>query len=159
LVFRIHPGHPDREHVALQHLIVIQRAAVGAIGAKLCADLGPVPAGVRLDQAGVDDACRTAETEQHRIGTTADFDPIDHIAVHRDVRQEVVTRRIGAQQAAHAGAGRRFGHRIIIDTAEIDRAGEISARATHFGAHREREQGREVRRIDVLHEILRRDRD
>src|SRR5690606_21802335 len=77
-------------------------------------ELGDALVEVRLRQRRVDDAGRTAEAEEHRVGPAADLDAIDVVGVHRSRADEEVARNVGPGETAYARARQRAGEGLVV---------------------------------------------
>ena len=73
----------QRQPVFDEHLVVVEHNAAGVVLAVLSLHLGLGPVGHRADEAGVDDAGRAAQAEEHGVRTAINFHAIRVVAVHR----------------------------------------------------------------------------
>src|SRR5690606_9745267 len=121
----------------------------------------PLPETRRLQRA-VDDARRTAETEENRIRPALNLDVLRVVSIERDVRREKVARDVRAAEAADAIPALRIAQiaslapRSVL--AEID-AGVVAVDAVDLGVRRVNEQVAQIRRTGVAHELRRHDAD
>ena len=142
----------DGQLVLQEVLIVVERLAVGTIGAVAEIDGTECPVLGRFRRR-VDDAGRAAHAEEDGVGTALHINAVHIVTIPRDVRHEEITRIIGRRKAADTRIAVRIRQIAIRLSLATRNTTEVTLHTTDFSIRRVHEQGLVIDRTRILQEF------